>query len=482
MTCNAFWNGATVNFYRSTAPRLPEHGRDRGHLRPRVGPRDGQQRRQPQHRPPPARPSPTSTPSCASTPPASAAASSQTATCGGYGDACTARRRRAARASATSTSPTTAATSPTRSPGSSAASPAHSAADRSAAACPTGGGGALRPRDALRGHGRGGGGLGPPVPRPARPRPSTSTPTPPSSSPPGSSSSAARPSTTGTRARSAAAAAPPAATCNFLAADDDDGNLANGTPHMTAIRAAFERHEIHCATPAGRQQRLRGRPDDAPTVHAGRPGPGRRAELDGGGRRGPLLRLPRPRASTGCDFGKVKIGETTGSRSSTADLANGRAYYYAVLPVGANGACFGPHERVRHGHAGGRRQLRLPPADTSARGRRRRRLPRQLRDGHGLLHGREHRQRPTLTNVAILERHRGDPPPDRVPDDASRRPSRRRWRPAQTANGTFEFVPQGLVFDRRRGLPASRHRRRARLGHPHQAHPALAHRERPRRR
>ena len=36
----------------------------------------------------------------------------------------------------------------------------------------------------------------------------------------------------------------------LLAADDDDGNLANGTPHMTAIRAAFERHEIHCATPA----------------------------------------------------------------------------------------------------------------------------------------------------------------------------------------------------------------------------------------
>ena len=37
---------------------------------------------------------------------------------------------------------------------------------------------------------------------------------------------------------------------SVLAADDDDGNLANGTPHMTAIRAAFERHEIHCATPA----------------------------------------------------------------------------------------------------------------------------------------------------------------------------------------------------------------------------------------
>ncbi len=32
----------------------------------------------------------------------------------------------------------------------------------------------------------------------------------------------------------------------WLAADDDDGNLANGTPHMTAIYEAFNRHRIAC--------------------------------------------------------------------------------------------------------------------------------------------------------------------------------------------------------------------------------------------
>ena len=37
---------------------------------------------------------------------------------------------------------------------------------------------------------------------------------------------------------------------NLLAADDDNGNLADGTPHMTAIHAAFNRHNIACATPA----------------------------------------------------------------------------------------------------------------------------------------------------------------------------------------------------------------------------------------
>src|SRR5262249_21398359 len=35
-----------------------------------------------------------------------------------------------------------------------------------------------------------------------------------------------------------------------LAADDDNGDITDGTPHMVGIRAAFQRHEIHCATPA----------------------------------------------------------------------------------------------------------------------------------------------------------------------------------------------------------------------------------------
>ena len=36
----------------------------------------------------------------------------------------------------------------------------------------------------------------------------------------------------------------------WLAADDDNGNLNDGTPHMTAIFNAFNRHGIACATPA----------------------------------------------------------------------------------------------------------------------------------------------------------------------------------------------------------------------------------------
>src|SRR5207247_872667 len=54
----------------------------------------------------------------------------------------------------------------------------------------------------------------------------------------------------------------------FLAADDDDGNLANGTPHMSAIRAAFERHQIHCATPPVADTGCAGGPTTAPVVTA----------------------------------------------------------------------------------------------------------------------------------------------------------------------------------------------------------------------
>jgi len=35
----------------------------------------------------------------------------------------------------------------------------------------------------------------------------------------------------------------------WLAVDDDNGNLNDGTPHMTAIYAAFNRHAIACTTP-----------------------------------------------------------------------------------------------------------------------------------------------------------------------------------------------------------------------------------------
>ena len=54
----------------------------------------------------------------------------------------------------------------------------------------------------------------------------------------------------------------------WLAADDDNGNLNDGTPHMTAIYAAFNRHSIACATPAPVNSGCASGPAAAPSVTA----------------------------------------------------------------------------------------------------------------------------------------------------------------------------------------------------------------------
>jgi len=125
-----------------------------------------------------------------------------------------------------------------------------------------------------------------------------------------------------------------------LAADDDNGNLLDGTPHMTAIRAAFERHEIHCATPPVANSGCAGGPAEAPVVTATPTAGG----MDLGwtpvaGAAG--YAVYRTEGVNGCDFGKVKIGETAATTFSDSGLLDGRSYFYGVLPIGANPSCFG---------------------------------------------------------------------------------------------------------------------------------------------
>ena len=131
---------------------------------------------------------------------------------------------------------------------------------------------------------------------------------------------------------------------SVLAADDDDGNLSNGTPHMTAIRASFERHEIHCPTPAVANSGCAVAPVDASTVTLAA-GPGNRGQLDGGGRR----------ASYVCTGARAEIpairqvGHADNS-SYVMDrgLSNARPYSYAVMAVGRERAA-SVSRAMRHG-------------------------------------------------------------------------------------------------------------------------------------
>jgi hypothetical protein len=126
----------------------------------------------------------------------------------------------------------------------------------------------------------------------------------------------------------------------FLAADDDNGNIVDGTPHMSAIRAAFERHEIHCTTPAVMDGGCVGGPTAAPVL-AATPAAGG-ADLGWGAVAGAAsYAVYKTEGVLGCDPGKVKIGETAGTTFSDSGLLDGRTYFYSVLPVGANASCFG---------------------------------------------------------------------------------------------------------------------------------------------
>ncbi|MEP6993213.1 MAG: hypothetical protein ABI968_01735, partial [Acidobacteriota bacterium] len=128
---------------------------------------------------------------------------------------------------------------------------------------------------------------------------------------------------------------------SLLAADDDNGNLNDGTPHMTAIRAAFERHEIHCATPAPLDSGCAGGPTTAPTVNA--------TAIDKGAvvswnavAGASSYNVYRTDGVLACSMGKIKVGETSDLTFTEVGLQNGRTYYYSVVPVGSNEFCFGP--------------------------------------------------------------------------------------------------------------------------------------------
>ena len=128
---------------------------------------------------------------------------------------------------------------------------------------------------------------------------------------------------------------------NFLAADDDNGNLADGTPHMAALFSAFNRHGIACATPAVAVSGCANAPSTAPVVTA--TAADRGASLSWTSVPGAVkYRVYRTDGVFGCDFGKILLGETSGNTWADNGLQNGRQYSYTVAAVGLSNTCLGP--------------------------------------------------------------------------------------------------------------------------------------------
>ena len=126
----------------------------------------------------------------------------------------------------------------------------------------------------------------------------------------------------------------------YLTADDDNGNLNDGTPHMAAIFAAFNRHGIACSTPTVQDSGCSGIPTSAPAVTATARDRGARltwSPVSGASE----YRVLRTDGVFGCDFGKTLIATTTATEFDDAGLQNGREYSYIVQPMGASDVCLG---------------------------------------------------------------------------------------------------------------------------------------------
>jgi hypothetical protein len=127
---------------------------------------------------------------------------------------------------------------------------------------------------------------------------------------------------------------------NLLAADDDDGSLSNGTPHMSAIFAAFNRHGIACSTPALADAGCGGGPTAAPALTAAARDQGAALSWTpvAGATR---YAVYRAEGVKGCGAGKAKVAETSDTSFRDDGLLNGFAYHYTVLPIGDVDGCRG---------------------------------------------------------------------------------------------------------------------------------------------
>jgi hypothetical protein len=127
----------------------------------------------------------------------------------------------------------------------------------------------------------------------------------------------------------------------WLAADDDDGNLANGTPHMVALHAAFNRHGMACATPAPVRSGCASGPSAAPNAFA-TPGEGS-VTLNWNAVTGAnQYWVMKTEGFAGCNFGKAKVATVnTGTTYTDNEVANGRQYCYSIVAASSN-ACYSP--------------------------------------------------------------------------------------------------------------------------------------------
>jgi hypothetical protein len=142
------------------------------------------------------------------------------------------------------------------------------------------------------------------------------------------------------------------------AVDDDDGNLANGTPHGGFLFAAFNRHGIACTTDPGASISFAGCASPATPTLTITPGDNSAALSWTSS----AAVYDVFRNETGCNAGFTKIASGTSATSLTdTGVANGLTYFYQVtaFPSGNEACASAPSTCVSVTPAGG---VCVPPA------------------------------------------------------------------------------------------------------------------------
>ncbi len=134
---------------------------------------------------------------------------------------------------------------------------------------------------------------------------------------------------------------------NYINADDDDGNLNNGTPHMTAIYDAFNRHGVACSSPTPSNSGCSTGPNTAPTL-SGTPSNNSITLNWTAVPNADQYYVYRTESPMGCDFGKILIAKITNTSYTDNEVLNWKDYYYTVQAVGSNTSCYGPHSNCIH--------------------------------------------------------------------------------------------------------------------------------------
>jgi hypothetical protein len=125
----------------------------------------------------------------------------------------------------------------------------------------------------------------------------------------------------------------------FRAVDDTGDGTSNGTPHAAAIYSAFNAHAIGCSTAAGYNTNQTScatlaQPVLTATAGAGQVGLSWAAVTN-------ATRYWVMRNEISTTAGLIKIAEVTATSYTDTAVAPGITYYYSLLPLTATASCFG---------------------------------------------------------------------------------------------------------------------------------------------